>query len=102
MYEEKINDNWFQKKFVFPNVKSGSIIEYEYEIVSPFKFNLVDWEFQSELPTLYSEYKVFMVPFYEYVSSAQQIKKFDIQTSIVGKRNNRDFGILYKLSLIHI
>ena len=96
VYEEKINDNWFQKKFVFPNVKSGSIIEYEYEIVSPFKFNLVDWEFQSELPTLYSEYKVFMVPFYEYVSSAQQIKKFDIQTSIVGKRNNRDFGILYK------
>lgn len=96
IYEEKINDNWFQKKFIFPHVKPGSIIEFEYEIISPFKFNLVDWEFQSELPTLYSEYKVYMVPFYEYMSSAQRIKKFDIETSLAGKKNNSDFGILYK------
>ena len=96
VFEEKINDNWDQKKFVFPNVKAGSIIEFEYEIVSPFKYNLVNWEFQNKIPTLYSEYKVHMVPFYEYATSRQAIDKFDIETSIKSKKSFTNFGITYK------
>jgi hypothetical protein len=47
--------NWSQKKFTFPNVQNGSILEYTYRIESPYFFNFGSWEFQSELPVLYSE-----------------------------------------------
>ncbi len=43
-------------RIVFPNVQDGSIIEYWYKIESPFFFNLNGWEFQGELPRIYSEY----------------------------------------------
>ncbi len=44
------------KKFAIPNVKEGSVIEYQYKLESPFIFNWRSWEFQSELPKVYSEY----------------------------------------------
>ena len=55
-FEEEVNDKWSQTKFTFPNVKEGSIIEYEYEMQSPFYFNFTGWEFQSDIPKLYSEF----------------------------------------------
>ncbi len=44
------------KRFTFPNVKDGSVLEYEYTVHSPFLFNLDSWAFQSDLPTIYSEF----------------------------------------------
>ncbi len=66
VFEEIINDNWKRKKFVIPNVKEGTIIEYRYTLESPFFFNLPDWAFQQKIPVEYSEYSVSVVPFYEY------------------------------------
>lgn len=43
-------------RIVFPNVKDQSIIEYFYKIESPFFFNFDGWEFQGELPKIYSEF----------------------------------------------
>ncbi len=48
-------------RMVFPNVKDGSIIEYVYKIESPFLFNFYGWEFQGELPKIYSEF-LFKIP----------------------------------------
>lgn len=81
IYDETLSENWHQKKFVFPDVQEGSILEYSYEHITPYIFNLVDWEFQTDIPTQYSQYKVNMVPYYEYVSIAQKIDNFDINTS---------------------
>ncbi|WP_224999403.1 DUF3857 domain-containing protein [Cesiribacter sp. SM1] len=81
VYEEKINDRWKAKKFVFPDVKEGTIIEYKYVLETPFHFNLPDWQFQDKIPTLYSEYTANLIPFYEYVFLAQGISKFDFQES---------------------
>ncbi len=50
------NESWSEKKFTFPNVQIGSILEYEYTIVSPYIFNLNGWTFQSHLPKVYSEF----------------------------------------------
>ncbi|WP_291962271.1 DUF3857 domain-containing protein [Maribacter sp.] len=55
-FEEEVNEKWTQTKFTFPNVKEGSIVEYEYEMQSPFFFNFTGWEFQSDIPKLYSEF----------------------------------------------
>lgn len=86
IYEEQLNNYWRAKKFAFPDVQDGSIIEYKYILETPFHFNLPDWTFQSKFPTLYSEYTVSMIPFYEYVFVAQGITKFDYQRSEESKK----------------
>ena len=48
-------------RMVFPNVKDGSILEYIYKIESPFLFNFYGWEFQGNLPKIYSEF-MFKIP----------------------------------------
>ncbi len=75
------NEYWVVKKFAMPDIKEGSIIEYRYKINSQYKFNLRDWEFQKKIPTVYSEYRVSMIPFYEYSWLLQGANKFDLQTS---------------------
>lgn len=49
------------KRFSFPKVRVGSIIEYQYEIASMDFVKLDDWIFQNEIPTLWSEVR-FTVP----------------------------------------
>ncbi|AZB07976.1 DUF3857 domain-containing protein [Chryseobacterium sp. G0162] len=43
-------------KFAFPNVKNGSVLEYQYDIVSPFLFNIPEFLIESDTPSLYTEY----------------------------------------------
>ncbi len=64
---DKVTDRIRLVKFVFPHVKAGAVIEYTYEIETPFLFNLPDWDFQDRVPTLYSSYRVDLTPYYEYV-----------------------------------
>ena len=40
VFKDKISKKVVVKKFTFPNIKEGSIIEYEYKITSDFIFNL--------------------------------------------------------------
>lgn len=81
VFEEKYRDRYRRKKFTFPKVQAGSIIEYRYVLETPFMFNLPDWEFQDKIPTMHSEYTVKMIPFYEYSFIAQGIGKFTEQSS---------------------
>ncbi|MFP3802511.1 hypothetical protein, partial [Paraburkholderia sp. SIMBA_027] len=39
-----------------PNVKDGSILEYQYEVVSPFLFSIPEIVIESDTPALYTEY----------------------------------------------
>lgn len=43
-------------KFAFPNVKNGSVIEYQYEVTSPFLFIIPEILIESDTPSLYTEY----------------------------------------------
>ena len=79
VYTEKLNNLWSLKKFALPGVKEGSVIEYRYKIRSEYKFNLRDWDFQWRIPVVYSEYRVDMIPFYEFTWLLQGAKKFDVQ-----------------------
>ncbi|TBO39629.1 DUF3857 domain-containing protein [Pedobacter kyonggii] len=57
-FTEEFDKNNVVKKFALPNVKEGSIIEFKYKIKSDFIFTLRGWKFQSNIPTLWSEYNV--------------------------------------------
>ncbi|MFY0601925.1 MAG: DUF3857 domain-containing protein [Cyclobacteriaceae bacterium] len=89
IYEEKENKYWKKKVFTMPQVKVGSVIEVTYRVTSPFFFNLQDWEFQSSIPTVHSEYTVWMIPFYEYVTLLQGTRKLDKKESYVSKGISR-------------
>ena len=78
VFKDKMDNHLVVKKFTFPNVKEGSIIEYEYTISSDYLFNLQPWEFQGEYPTLWSEYKVAIPDFYKYVFLRQGYKGYSI------------------------
>ncbi|MEQ9251702.1 MAG: transglutaminase domain-containing protein [Cytophagales bacterium] len=95
IYKEKINDNFSRYKAACPDVKVGSIVEYTYTLESPYKFNLYDWEFQTDIPTLYSQYRIDMIPFYEYNFIAQGLDKFDYHTSYQAdtKRSSKYYGV---------
>ena len=43
-------------RFTFPDIKDGSVLEFKYKLLSPFFFNFNGWQFQNDLPTLYSEF----------------------------------------------
>jgi len=92
IHDEKINENWILRKFAVPNVKVGTVIEYKYTIESEYVFNLRDWEFQWKIPVLYSQYKVSMVPFYQYTFLLQGANKFDEQTSVVSSELEEQLG----------
>ncbi len=81
IYKEKLSKNWSARKFTFPDLREGCIIEYEYKITSDFIFNLRGWYFQSDLPCLWSEYKVSIPEFYNYVHMTQGYHPYVVRES---------------------
>ena len=79
VFQDVIDKNLLVKKFTFPNIKPGSIIEFEYEVHSDYIFNLQPWIFQGEFPRLWSEYNVAMPEFYSYVTLKQGYQDYFIQ-----------------------
>ena len=79
VFKDKLDKHRTIKKFTFPNIKEGSIIEYEYKLNSDFTFNLQPWDFQSDYPCLWSEYNVSIPEFYYYVTLTQGYQPFYIR-----------------------
>ena len=87
IFTEKIDEYFSQKKFTFPNLKVGSIIEYKFEL---FRKNPEpdNWHFQSDIPTMKSccTIKIGVNTQFSYVIS----KKDEYPVTIKNKE-----GILY-------
>ncbi|MBX2964976.1 MAG: DUF3857 domain-containing protein [Cyclobacteriaceae bacterium] len=66
MFEEKYDQNIDLIKFTAPNVKEGSVIEVTYRITSDFLHYFRDWEFQSTIPVMWSEYRAAIPEYFNY------------------------------------
>ncbi|CAN5318723.1 hypothetical protein BH11BAC6_BH11BAC6_10780 [soil metagenome] len=66
VFNDKLNKNFLLKKFTFPAVKEGSVIEYTYTIKSDFILHLHPWEFQGESPCLWSSYTINVTAIFNY------------------------------------
>ncbi len=53
--KKKIDDQNYQVEFTIPNVKEGTVIEYEYNIHSQLFWELRDWYAQCEIPVAYAK-----------------------------------------------
>lgn len=85
IYEFDNTENWSSKRFSMPNIKAGSIIQYVYKIRSPFFFNLDGWDFQSNIPKLYSEFNAEIPGNYFYNRALYGFLKLDIEETEIKK-----------------
>ena len=66
VYEEHLDPSKDEVVFSMPNVKAGSVIEYRYILEREFSHNFPTWNFQSNLPTRYSQLDVFINPMFSF------------------------------------
>ena len=57
IFETRKDEHHYETSFTLPQVKEGSVIEYNYVVESPFPFRPNDWNFQEHIPVKYSEYE---------------------------------------------
>jgi hypothetical protein len=76
IFDEAITKNIALKKLTMPNVREGSIIEYEYTIDGAFSD---EWTFQSEIPTVWSEYQMKIPEYYVFSKIGQGSTPYFVQ-----------------------
>lgn len=60
---ERIDNSHMMLKFSFPQVKEGTVIEYQYKKESGSYFNIDTWVAQASIPVAYTEYNL-LIPEY--------------------------------------
>lgn len=86
IFTTKVNDHWKEITFTFPNVKPGSVIEYQYSLESVFFFNFTGWSFQSEIPTVYSEFHALIPGNWRYNRNFTGTLPLDINEAGIKKK----------------
>jgi hypothetical protein len=82
VFKEKLGKYLITYKFTLPNLSEGCIIDYHFEIKSPFHNNNIrGWSFQGKYPVLWSDYKVNIPPFFNYLTYTQGYLPFTIDTA---------------------
>lgn len=81
VFSNQESKNRVNKKFTFPALREGSILEYSYTQESPFLYNLQPWAFQRDYPCLWSEYQVDIPRFMQYVTLSQGFLSYHINKS---------------------
>ena len=56
--DKEVNKKIWEKIFTFPEVRTGSVIEYTYVVDGPVTSGLRNWNFQTSIPVKFSRYKV--------------------------------------------
>ncbi|HEY5592854.1 MAG TPA: DUF3857 domain-containing protein [Paludibacter sp.] len=58
IFDEELSSKYRQLKFSIPGVKVGTVIEYKYKRISNRIYDMPDWQIQSEIPVINSNYEV--------------------------------------------
>jgi Domain of Unknown Function with PDB structure (DUF3857) len=86
-FEEKTTKNYTTKKFAFPNLTEGCIIEYEYDMISQNLTTLYSWQFQENIPVRHSELWLSFPQYFEYTylfRGRQTLKKGALVNDNIG------------------
>jgi hypothetical protein len=81
IYTVKTNDILGEISFAFPSVKTGSIIEYQYQSVMKNYWGLQDWYFQQNIPVMVSRYHLKMISNMNF--KYQVIKKPGVEVTVL-------------------
>jgi transglutaminase-like putative cysteine protease len=91
-FDSNLNRYYAEKKIALPNVKEGSVIEYEYRILSPRIGKFRDWNFQSSIPVNYSEFKTYIPEYFIYNATQRGF----IFPKVSVERNNKTVNYTYR------
>ncbi|WP_298514689.1 DUF3857 domain-containing protein [uncultured Kordia sp.] len=72
-------------KLLLPNVKVGSVIEYQYSLVSPYAFAFRPWMFQATIPKVRSEFNAKIPSNYKFLRSLKGQLKLDVNKAFALK-----------------
>lgn len=65
---EAVSDDWSELRFSVPGLQVGSVFEYSYEIVTESPLYMKSWQFQKEIPVLWTEYRVRTPQWFNYLT----------------------------------
>ena len=85
IFEKDLNNKWKEKILTFPNIQNGSVIEFSYEIITPY-YKLDDWVFQNNIPKIQSEYISSIIVNYRYKTRLNGFLKLDINDVSIEKK----------------
>ena len=66
IFDERIDKDRMLKKFTVPQVREGTVFEYEYKLLSEYYYTINDWYAQSSIPTLYTSYKLTIPEWFQF------------------------------------
>lgn len=88
VFKTKIDRYTDQVKFTLPNVKEGSIIEYSYTLRSQASL-LPGWQFQYTIPSIFSEYEIFIPSTFSFRKDMQGFLSVDDHWSNEARTHER-------------
>lgn len=78
IFDEQVSATFKLKKVTMPNIKEGSVVEISYEITSDLHHYFREWEFQTSIPTKWSEYQVEFPQYFSYTQTNQGAEPYVI------------------------
>jgi Domain of Unknown Function with PDB structure (DUF3857) len=87
IFEDKANKAYYYKTFTLPQIREGSIIEYSYEIESGFWYDFRSWEFQKNIPVVWSELRSRIPGYFNFNVTLQSLTPLHINENEEGKDN---------------
>ncbi len=81
IFNEDVDGEYRRVRFTLPSLAPGAVIEYRYTIHSKYAVYLPGWEFQSNEPTLWSEFRAEIPSVLQYVIVQQELQGLDINES---------------------
>ncbi|MDO7874093.1 DUF3857 domain-containing protein [Hymenobacter sp. ASUV-10] len=76
---EKVTDQYSLYKFALPNVREGSVIEFSYSLLSDYVIRFRGWQFQTSIPTRWSEYRAVIPHRFNYKMFVQRTQPLAIE-----------------------
>ena len=80
IHEIRLDKEQKQIKFSMPQVRVGTVIEYEFRIESEIYYDLRDWYAQSNIPVLYTEYDVSIPDWFDFSIEETGMHKLERKT----------------------
>ena len=99
VHKERIDDTYMRAKAAIPQVKVGTVIEFEYKLHSNVFYHIYDWEPQGNIPVAFANYRLEIPTVFIYnveTAGIQQLQSSVTQGAINYKVANDAMARQYK------
>ena len=94
VFHQRVNKETMLLKFTIPQVKVGTVIEYQYKISSPIFYKLKNWYAQTSIPTMYADYHFVIPEYFRFNIENTGMCEMDLKKELTGCTFNYDDQVL--------